>query len=80
MEDIWRAASRVRKESVAVTKAMSGSISQSDGRVSWARQFWVLWKRAMLAQLRNPTDTAARLLVATWIGLLTGERMKDLED
>ena len=42
-------------------------------KVSWQKQFWVLLHRAFLAQIRNPTDTASRLLLATWIGLLTGE-------
>jgi ABC-type multidrug transport system ATPase subunit len=39
----------------------------------WHKQFRVLLHRAFLSQIRNPTDTASRLLLATWIGLLTGE-------
>ena len=32
----------------------------------------MLLKRAMLAQLRNPTDTTSRLFLSTWVGCLAG--------
>ena len=41
---------------------------------SWFTQFWVLLRRAMLGQLRNPTDTTSRLFLSTWVGVLAGER------
>ncbi len=43
-------------------------------KVAWHKQFGVLLRRAFLTQMRNPTDTASRLLLATWIGLLTGRK------
>ena len=54
-------------------KATGGAEKRQTTKVEWHRQFWVLLRRAFLAQIRNPTDTASRLLLATWIGLLTGE-------
>ena len=39
---------------------------------SWGTQLRVLLKRAMLAQLRNPTDTTSRLFLSTWVGVLAG--------
>ena len=39
---------------------------------SWVTQFRVLLRRAMLAQLRNPTDTTSRLFLSTWVGVLAG--------
>lgn len=39
---------------------------------SWWTQFRVLLKRAMLGQLRNPTDTTSRLFLSTWVGCLAG--------
>ncbi len=39
---------------------------------SWGTQYAVLLKRSLLAQLRNPTDTTARLLLSTWVGMLAG--------
>jgi hypothetical protein len=41
---------------------------------SWWVQFQVLLRRAMLAQLRNPTDTTSRLFLSTWVGCLAGAR------
>jgi hypothetical protein len=35
-------------------------------------QFRVLFKRGVLAQLRNPTDATSRILLATWVGMLAG--------
>ena len=35
-------------------------------------QFRVLLRRALVAQLRNPTDVTARLLLSTYVGLLAG--------
>ena len=40
---------------------------------SWFTQFGVLLRRAMLGQLRNPTDTTSRLFLSTWVGVLAGE-------
>ena len=34
----------------------------------------MLLRRAMLAQLRNPTDTTSRLFLSTWVGVLAGAR------
>ena len=45
---------------------------------SWARQFQVLLKRSIVSQLRNPTDTACRLLLASWIGLVAGKVLYNL--
>ena len=39
---------------------------------SWCMQFRVLLRRALVAQLRNPTDVTARLLLSTYVGLLAG--------
>ena len=39
---------------------------------SWGTQYGVLLKRSLLAQLRNPTDTTARLLLSAWVGVLAG--------
>ena len=39
---------------------------------SWPTQFVVLLRRAMLGQLRNPTDTTSRLFLSTWVGVLAG--------
>ena len=39
---------------------------------SWGTQYGVLLKRSLLAQLRNPTDTTARLLLSIWVGMLAG--------
>lgn len=39
---------------------------------SWWTQFVVLLRRAMLGQLRNPTDTTSRLFLSTWVGVLAG--------
>ncbi len=39
---------------------------------SWLTQFRVLLRRAMLSQLRNPTDTTSRLFLSTWVGALAG--------
>ena len=39
---------------------------------SWVTQFMVLLRRAMLGQLRNPTDTTSRLFLSTWVGVLAG--------
>ena len=33
----------------------------------------MLFKRALLSQLRNPTDTSSRLLMSTWVGTLAGK-------
>jgi hypothetical protein len=41
---------------------------------SWLTQFGLLFKRALLAQLRNPTDVTARLFLSTWVGMLAGAR------
>lgn len=41
-------------------------------RCSGWTQFMVLLRRAMLTQLRNPTDATSRLLLATWVGMLGG--------
>ena len=41
-------------------------------RRSWLTQFGLLFKRALLAQLRNPTDVTARLFLSTWVGALAG--------
>jgi hypothetical protein len=40
---------------------------------SWQRQITILLRRCLLEQLRNPFDTALRLLLSCWIGILTGE-------
>jgi len=45
---------------------------------SWVTQFRVLLRRAMLAQLRNPTDTTTRLFLSTWVGVLAGARARAL--
>lgn len=39
---------------------------------SWWTQFRVLLKRALLGQLRNPTDASCRLLMSCWVGTLAG--------
>ena len=39
---------------------------------SWCMQFRVLLRRALLAQLRNPTDVTARLFLSCYVGLLAG--------
>ena len=39
---------------------------------SWCTQFQVLLQRSLLAQLRNPTDVSARLLLSCWVGLVAG--------
>jgi hypothetical protein len=39
---------------------------------SWATQFRVLFRRALRAQLRNPTDVTARLLLSCWVGMVAG--------
>ena len=44
---------------------------------SWPTQFVVLLRRAMLGQLRNPTDTTSRLFLSTWVGVLAGESYCD---
>ncbi len=41
---------------------------------SWGTQFRVLFRRALRAQLRNPTDATSRLLMSTCVGLLAGAR------
>ena len=43
---------------------------------SWLTQFGLLFKRALLAQLRNPTDVTARLFLSTWVGMLAGARTR----
>lgn len=54
--------------------ATAGSMQKSrSSKAPWHKQFVVLLRRAFLTQTRNPTDTASRLLLATWIGLLTGK-------
>ncbi|KAK9834135.1 hypothetical protein WJX81_001128 [Elliptochloris bilobata] len=45
---------------------------------SWCMQFRVLLRRALLAQLRNPTDVTARLLLSCYVGLLAGLTFFDL--
>ena len=35
---------------------------------SWCMQFRVLLRRALLAQLRNPTDVTARLFLSCYVG------------
>ena len=35
-------------------------------------QFRMLLQRALLAQLRNPTDVTARLFLSCYVGLLAG--------
>ena len=41
-------------------------------RGSWGAQFSVLFRRSVLAQLRNPTDATSRLLLSCWVGILAG--------
>ena len=38
----------------------------------WPMQYLVNLQRCLLAQLRNPTDSAMRLLISMWVGLLAG--------
>ncbi|EIE27766.1 hypothetical protein COCSUDRAFT_45983 [Coccomyxa subellipsoidea C-169] len=45
---------------------------------SWWTQFRILLNRAMLGQLRNPTDTTSRLFLSTWVGCLAGLAFYDL--
>ena len=40
---------------------------------SWGKQVWVLYRQALLAQLRNPSDTAGRIYVTVLINLLVSE-------
>lgn len=42
---------------------------------SFGKQLWVLMHRSYLSQLRNPADTAARLLISSWMGIMAGERV-----
>ena len=37
---------------------------------SWVRQVQVLYRQALLAQLRNPSDTSGRIFVTVFINLL----------
>ena len=55
-------------------KAVTDRLQWASGRyaASWWTQFRTLFKRAVLAQLRNPTDATSRLLLATWVGMLGG--------
>ena len=39
----------------------------------WIFQFWMLWKRSVLHQLRNPAEAAARILTAGWSGIIPGK-------
>ncbi len=32
----------------------------------------MLFERSLLAQLRNPTDVTARLLLSCWVGMVAG--------
>ncbi|BDA42962.1 ABC transporter G family member 22 [Coccomyxa sp. Obi] len=45
---------------------------------SWWTQFRILLNRALLGQLRNPTDTTSRLFLSTWVGCLAGLAFYDL--
>jgi hypothetical protein len=47
---------------------------KSSAARSWGTQFGVLFRRALRAQLRNPTDATSRLLMSTCVGLLAGAR------
>lgn len=76
MEDVSRAAMRVKESTPLVERSINEPVKGFGGRVSWVRQFVVLLMRCSFAQLRNPTDAAARLLVATWVGLLTGRSLR----
>ncbi len=58
-------------ETVVVSWADERAIARAR---SWLTQFRVLLNRAMLAQLRNPTDTTSRLFLSTWVGCLAGAR------
>lgn len=40
---------------------------------SWGKQVWVLYRQALLAQLRNPSDTAGRIYVTVLINLLVSK-------
>ena len=73
MEDVCRAARRVKESTALIERSVNEPVQAFGRKVSWWRQFVILLTRCSLAQIRNPTDAAARLLVATWIGLLTGE-------
>ena len=44
---------------------------------SWGMQFCVLLRRALRAQLRNPTDVTARLLLSCWVGMVAGAPPRD---
>jgi ATP-binding cassette subfamily G (WHITE) protein 2 len=70
---------RLRSEALAEVaakspKAVTDRLQWASGRyaASWWTQFRTLFKRAVLAQLRNPTDATSRLLLATWVGMLGG--------
>ncbi|KAK9802008.1 hypothetical protein WJX73_010401 [Symbiochloris irregularis] len=39
---------------------------------NWFTQVGVLFKRSLLAQMRNPTDASSRLLLSVWVGILAG--------
>ena len=72
---IDRARSDALAEAAAKSpKAVTDRLQWASGRyaASWWTQFRTLFKRAVLAQLRNPTDATSRLLLATWVGMLGG--------
>ncbi|KAK9791189.1 hypothetical protein WJX73_005888 [Symbiochloris irregularis] len=48
--------------------------------VGWPKQFWVLYTRSMVTQLRNPSDICGRIIVTTTIGLLSGLAFFNLDD
>ena len=43
-------------------------------RCRWVIQYWLLWKRAFFATLRNPAECAIRLLMSTWVSMFAGKR------
>jgi peptidoglycan/LPS O-acetylase OafA/YrhL len=49
-------------------------LSQTLRACGWCTHFRVLLRRAVRAQLRNPTDATSRLLMSTCVGLLAGAR------
>ena len=42
--------------------------------MGWHVQYSTNLQRCLLAQFRNPTDSAMRLLLSLWVGLLAGMR------
>ena len=45
---------------------------------SWAVQWQQLFWRSLMAQIRNPTDATARLLLSCYVGALAGDLWQEL--